>query len=83
MKPVANLLIALIIALLSVAIAIISVQNAFIPGEDGQPQLVTLKFLGLESIALPFGVVLAIAFGLGVIGSAIILWVVRNPLRSR
>lgn len=83
MKPIANLAIALILALWSVAIAILSVQNAFITSEDGQPQLVTLKFLGLESIPMPFGVVLAIAFGLGVIGMALILVVVRRPSRSR
>ncbi len=82
MKSFANVLIALIVAFWSVAIAIISVQNAFVPGEDGQSQLVTLKFLTLESVAMPFGVVLAIAFGLGVVGAALILLVIRNPFRA-
>jgi uncharacterized integral membrane protein len=64
MKNLALLLIALIIAIWISVIALVSVQNA---------EPVTLKFLALESIALPFGLVLALSAGIGVLGSAVLL----------
>ncbi|WP_338022957.1 LapA family protein [Argonema galeatum] len=62
MKTIANLLASLILAIWVLAIAIFSVQNA---------TLVSLKFLGFESIQLPVGVVLAFCAGAGVVGGAI------------
>jgi uncharacterized integral membrane protein len=64
MKNLALLFIALIIAFWISAIALISIQNA---------EPVTLKFLTLQSVALPFGLVLAFSAGLGVFGSALLL----------
>ena len=80
MKPLATIAIALILAGWSVAIAILSVQNAFVTDENGNAQLVALSFLGLQSIQMPFGVALAFAFALGVIATALVLvWVGRSP----
>lgn len=80
MKPLATVLIALILAGWSVAIAILSVQNAFVTDENGDAQLVVLSFLGLRSIQMPFGVALAFAFAIGVIVTALVLaWVGRSP----
>ncbi|WP_338022455.1 LapA family protein [Argonema antarcticum] len=62
MKTIAYLLASLILAIWVLAIAIFSVQNA---------TLVSLKFLGFESIQLPVGVVLAFCAGAGVVGGAI------------
>ncbi|MEB3356585.1 MAG: hypothetical protein VKK04_07650 [Synechococcales bacterium] len=73
MKAVATLLIALIFAGWIVAIAILSIQNVFIPDGDGGSQLVVLSFLGAQSIALPFGIVLAFSVALGALGTAILL----------
>jgi uncharacterized integral membrane protein len=64
MKNLALLLIALLMAWWIGAIALIAVQNA---------EPVTLTFLTYQSIALPFGLVLAFSVGLGVIGSAVLL----------
>ena len=67
MKPIANLLTSLVLAIWVVAIAILSVQNA---------TLVSLKFLSFESIQLPVGLVLAFSAGVGIIGMALVqpLW---------
>lgn len=67
MKPIANLLTSLVLAIWVVAIAILSVQNA---------TLVSLKFLNFESIQLPVGLVLAFSAGVGIVGMALIqpLW---------
>ena len=62
MKTITYLLASLILAIWVLAIAIFSVQNA---------TLVSLKFLGFESIQLPVGVVLAFCAGAGVVGGAI------------
>lgn len=78
MKSVSNVLIALILAVWSVAIAILSVQNAFVIDESGQPQLVSLRFLGFQSIQLPLGVILTLAFAVGVLGTALILVILRR-----
>ena len=67
MKNFVSLLISLLIAFLVVLIAIVSVQNA---------ELVYLRFFGFESIRIPFGLVLAFSFAIGIIGTAILqpLW---------
>lgn len=75
-------MIALIVAAWSVAIAILSVQNAFVTDATGNAELISLKFLGLQSIQMPFGVALVLAFALGIIVTAVILtWVGRSPKR--
>ena len=67
MKNLVSLLISLVIAFLVVLIAIVSVQNA---------ELVYLRFFGFESIRIPFGLMLAFSFVIGIIGTAILqpLW---------
>ena len=67
MKNFVSLLISLLIAFLVVFMAIVSVQNA---------ELVYLRFFGFESIRIPFGLVLAFSFAIGIIGTAILqpLW---------
>ncbi|MEQ9354827.1 LapA family protein [Coleofasciculus chthonoplastes] len=66
MKALTNLLTSLIVAAWIAAIAILSVQNA---------TLVSLRFLNVESIKLPVGIVLALSVGIGLIVGAIIPWV--------
>ncbi|MEO3704844.1 DUF1049 domain-containing protein [Trichormus azollae] len=67
MKSFVHLVIALIIAVWVMAIALISVQNA---------TPVSLRFLGLQSIQIPFGLVLAFVVAGGLLGMAILqpLW---------
>jgi uncharacterized integral membrane protein len=67
MKSFANLLISLVIAVWVIAIAIISVQNA---------TPISLRFLGFQSIQIPFGLVLAFCVAVGVLTVAILqpLW---------
>ncbi|HBL11671.1 MAG TPA: DUF1049 domain-containing protein, partial [Cyanobacteria bacterium UBA11162] len=62
MKTIVNLVTSLIVASWIGAIAILSVQNY---------TLVSLKFIGFESIQLPVGIVLALSVGVGVVGGAI------------
>lgn len=82
-KPLATVLIAIILAGWSIAIAILSVQNAFVTDETGEAQLITIKFLGLQSIQMPFGVALAVAFAIGIIATALMLtWFGRSPKRN-
>ncbi len=57
MRSLSTLLISLLLALWIGAIAIIAVQNA---------TPVTLRFLGLQSIQVPFGVVLAFSAMVGI-----------------
>ncbi|MGF1537744.1 MAG: DUF1049 domain-containing protein [Elainellaceae cyanobacterium] len=64
MKAIVTLVLSGILAFWMVAIAILSVQNAFIAVPDG-PTLVSLRFLGRSSPPLPFGVVLAAAAATG------------------
>ncbi|MEM9092205.1 MAG: DUF1049 domain-containing protein [Cyanobacteria bacterium P01_F01_bin.53] len=54
-------LLVVIPAILVVAIAILSVQNA---------TLVSLQFLGLRSVALPFGLWLGFGLAAGMVGTA-------------
>ena len=59
-----KLLVTIIPALLIVAIAILSVQNA---------TPVSLTFLSTSTVALPIGIWLAFGLGLGMIGTALLL----------
>lgn len=67
MKTFAPFLTSLVVAVLVIAIAIISVQNA---------TPVSLKFLTFQSIQIPMGLVLAFSAGVGLIGMALLqpLW---------
>ncbi|MDY6939005.1 MAG: DUF1049 domain-containing protein [Cyanobacteriota bacterium] len=62
MKPVLVFVTCLAIALWTVAIAILSVQNA---------TPVSLSFLTLRSVRIPFGVVLGASASIGLIGGAV------------
>jgi uncharacterized integral membrane protein len=59
---------ALIFAIWIVAIALISVQNA---------TPVALRFLVFETVQIPVGLVLALCSGLGIVGMAIALPLLR------
>lgn len=62
MKIVPQLLTAAIVTLLTVGIAIFSVQNA---------TPVSLKFLIFESVQIPVGIVLGLSVGVGILVGAI------------
>ncbi|MBS3026570.1 MAG: DUF1049 domain-containing protein [Dolichospermum sp. DET50] len=66
-KILVNFLISLILAVWVVAIALISVQNA---------TPVSLRFLGFQSIQIPFGLMLAFSVAVGLLGTAVLqpLW---------
>ncbi|NJL49738.1 MAG: DUF1049 domain-containing protein [Leptolyngbyaceae cyanobacterium SM2_5_2] len=69
-----RLLFAIIPALWVVAIAIIAVQNA---------TSVSFRFLNLQSIELPFGVLLAFCVAWGMVVAALVLMLLGgNPLRQ-
>ncbi|HEY9877389.1 MAG TPA: hypothetical protein V6D29_02980 [Leptolyngbyaceae cyanobacterium] len=70
----AKLLVALIPALWVVLIAIVSVQNA---------TPVSLQFLGLRSIEIPFGVVLAFFAATSMVVTALLLPVLSGLIRTR
>ncbi len=74
MKGIVTLLLSVLLASWILAIAILSVQNAFIVTPDG-PTLVSLQVLGRQLPQLPFGVILAAAAALGAVamGGAIAL----------
>ncbi|MEM8675011.1 MAG: LapA family protein [Cyanobacteria bacterium P01_G01_bin.67] len=73
MNTFTNLLSSLILAMLTIAIAIFSIQNV----ED-----VSIKFLNFESITLPVGVMLIFCSGIGMIlGWFIPLLFTRNSSR--
>ncbi len=59
-----KLLTAIIPALLIVAVAILSVQNA---------TLIPLTFFSFTTIALPVGIWVAFAFSIGMIGTALLI----------
>jgi uncharacterized integral membrane protein len=67
MKNFVSFSILLIIAIWVVAIALISVQNA---------TPVSLRFLGFQSIQIPFGLMLAFSVAVGLLGTAVLqpLW---------
>lgn len=79
MKAIVTLALSGILALWIVAIAILSVQNAFIATPDGTT-LVSLRFLGRQSPPVPFGVVLAAAAAAGALamGGAIAIQRMRQ-----
>ncbi|MEM9216906.1 MAG: DUF1049 domain-containing protein [Cyanobacteria bacterium P01_F01_bin.150] len=72
-KPLTITIITFILGLWIVAIAILSAQNVFIADATGNRALVTLSFLGISSIPMPFGVVLAISAASGIILTGIAL----------
>ena len=63
-KFISPMLASLILALWVSGIAILSVQNA---------APISLKFIGLQSIQLPVGVILSFSVGIGLIISSILL----------
>jgi uncharacterized integral membrane protein len=60
----ANFLTSLIVAFWISAIALISVQNA---------TPVTLRFLTMQSVQMPLGIVIAFGAALGTVGTALVL----------
>jgi uncharacterized integral membrane protein len=65
---------AVITAVWVVVIAIIAIQNA---------TPVSIRLLNLQSIEIPFGVLLAFCAAGGLLGMAVLLWVLGgNPLKS-
>jgi uncharacterized integral membrane protein len=64
MSPVVNLVMALVVAFWVSAIALLSVQNA---------SPVSLRFLNLQSIDLPVGLVIAFSAAAGMVGAAAVL----------
>jgi uncharacterized integral membrane protein len=62
MKTIATAVTSLIVATWVVAIAVIAVQNA---------EPVSFRFLTIQTIELPFGLVLAFGVALGIVGMAI------------
>ncbi|PSR16635.1 hypothetical protein C8255_16765 [filamentous cyanobacterium CCP3] len=70
-----RLILALVPAIWVVAIAIIAVQNA---------TPVSFRLLNLQSIEIPFGVLLAFCAAAGMLLAALVLLVLGgNPLRTR
>ncbi|MBE9063321.1 lipopolysaccharide assembly protein LapA domain-containing protein [cf. Phormidesmis sp. LEGE 11477] len=69
-----KLLVVMIAAVLVVAIAILSVQNA---------TLVPLIFLGGQTVPLPVGIWVALALGVGMLGSALLLSLLMSTKKSR
>ncbi|BAZ38844.1 hypothetical protein NIES4101_47890 [Calothrix sp. NIES-4101] len=63
MKTIASLLTSLVIAFWVVVIAIIAMRN-------GEP--VSLKFLTYQSIQIPFGFILALSVGIGIISTTVL-----------
>ena len=63
MRFLTDFLVALLVAAWLVAIATISIQNI---------DPVSLQFLGLRSIPLPFGILLAFSVGAGAIAAAVV-----------
>jgi uncharacterized integral membrane protein len=68
-----NFLTSVIIAVWVCAIALISVQNA---------RAVTIRFLFLQSVEIPLGLVLAFCVAIGMVGVAIALPLWRSPRPS-
>lgn len=71
MKTLANLLTSIILAGWVSAIAILSIQNI-----TPVSLKLSLNFVTWETIKMPFGIVLALSFGVGAIAAAIapLLW---------
>ncbi|MGK7889776.1 MAG: DUF1049 domain-containing protein [Leptolyngbyaceae cyanobacterium] len=83
MRSLISGMIAVIMAGWVVAIALLSVQNVLIPDPTGTPTLVTLKFLGLTSVPLPFGLTLALSAAIGMVGAAILMPLLMSTPRQR
>lgn len=73
-----RLLTALILAFWICVIALIAAQNG---------TRVSLQFLGMQTIAIPFGLMLAFCAAIGMVGAALVLPLLRSgrvsPLRDR
>lgn len=63
MKFLTDFLVACTLALWLVAIATVSIQNV---------DSVSLQFLGLRSVALPFGILLAASVGIGAMATTVL-----------
>lgn len=75
MIPSANSVVAIAItAVWMVAIALIVLQNA---------EPVSLRFLGLLSVPLPFGLVLALSAASGMVGTVVVAWLWQSRRRPR
>ncbi|MFW6296642.1 MAG: lipopolysaccharide assembly protein LapA domain-containing protein [Halothece sp.] len=68
MRVIFSLLSSLIIGFWIVAIALISIQNVYLPNDS----LLTLRFLTFESIELPVGIVLACSAAGGFIAGGLL-----------
>ncbi|NET10521.1 MAG: hypothetical protein F6K16_38665, partial [Symploca sp. SIO2B6] len=56
-------------------------QNVFIIDATNTPTLVSLRFLGQTSIALPFGLILAISAAIGMLVTSIMVFVLPQIWR--
>ena len=76
MRTIANVITSIVIAFWIVAIAILSVQN-YTP--------VSLKFFTSQSIQIPFGILLALSTGIGMIGVTVIqpFWNIGNSRQDK
>lgn len=76
MKAIANVLTSIVLAAWIAAIAIISIQNI---------TPISLKFLNLQTIQIPMGIILAFSVGIGAIAAAIApaLWRLTGGQRTR
>ncbi|OUC16387.1 MAG: hypothetical protein B0A82_01945 [Alkalinema sp. CACIAM 70d] len=71
MRQTITALLSTIVALWTIVIAVIALQNA---------EPVSLKFLGLESIQMPFGFVFALMVAIGMVGTALLWpWWISGP----
>lgn len=66
-----TVILALVVGFWVSAIALIAIQNA---------KGVTIRFLLLQSVEIPFGLVLTFAFVLGMVGTALLLPLLRGSL---
>jgi hypothetical protein len=73
MKSLGILLIALIVAGWIVAIAIFSIQNVFVTTDSATNQLISIRFLGYQTVEMPLGVALAFCLAAGIVGTAILI----------
>lgn len=64
-----RLLTALVLAFWVCAIALIAAQNG---------TRVSLQFFGMQTIAIPFGIMLAFSVAIGMVGAAVVLPLLRS-----
>lgn len=74
MKTIASLLVSFAVAFWVSAIAILAVQNA---------EPVSLKFLGFQSISIPFGVLLSLCASVGILATSIITPILQTTIIGR